>query len=304
VFVFAQDYVGVPKGTIRATVLIETILAAFQMDEILYELRDHSSGLNCGRWDYIFSFIKKFRQRSDFVVPDRAQVGMDRHFLNSYVQLLIRTCHRRGIHAMGGMAAQIPIKNDPVANEKALEKVRQDKLREVKAGHDGTWVAHPGLVPIAKAIFDEYMKTPNQIHVKREEVSVSAKDLLAVPTGEITEDGLRLNINVGLQYLEAWLRGNGCVPIYNLMEDAATAEISRAQVWQWVRHGAKLVDGRVITRELVVETIKGELEKLKAMLGPERFENGKFELASQLFEQMMTSPNFDEFLTLAAYEYV
>jgi len=304
VFVFSQDYVGVPQGTIRATVLIETILGAFQMDEILYELRDHSSGLNCGRWDYIFSFIKKFRQHSDFLVPDRAQVTMDRPFLNSYVQLLIKTCHRRGIHAMGGMAAQIPIKNDPVANEKALDKVRQDKLREVKAGHDGTWVAHPGLVPIAKAIFDEYMKTPNQIHVKREEVSVSAKDLLAVPTGEITEAGLRLNINVGLQYLEAWLRGNGCVPIYNLMEDAATAEISRAQVWQWVRHQAKLADGRAISRDLVVQTIQEELEKLKAMLGAERFQNGKFELASQLFERMMTSPTFDEFLTLKAYEYV
>src|SRR2546425_10425441 len=250
VFNLAQDELGIPRGTIRATVLIETILAAFEMDEILYELKDHSAGLNCGRWDYIFSFIKKFRNRPDFVLPNRAQVTMDRHFLNSYVQLLIKTCHRRGIHAMGGMAAQIPIKSDPAANEKALDKVRQDKLREVKAGHDGTWVAHPGLVPIAKAIFDEYMKTPNQIHVKREEVSVSAKDLLAVPTGEITEAGLRLNINVGLQYLEAWLRGNGCVPIYNLMEDAATAEISRAQVWQWVRHKARLADGRVIGKEL------------------------------------------------------
>jgi malate synthase len=304
VFVFAQDYVGVPQGTIRATVLIETILAAFQMDEILYELRDHSSGLNCGRWDYIFSYIKKFRQRSDFLTPDRAQITMDRGFLNSYVQLLIKTCHRRGIHAMGGMAAQIPIKNDPVANEKALEKVRQDKLREVKAGHDGTWVAHPGLVPIAKEIFDEYMKTPNQIHVKWEEVNVTAKDLLAVPPGEITEDGLRLNINVGLQYLEAWLRGNGCVPIYNLMEDAATAEISRAQVWQWVRRQAKLSDGRVVTKELVVQTIQEELEKLKGTLGADRFQKGKFDLAAQLFEQMMTSANFDEFLTLKAYEYV
>jgi len=304
VFVFAQDYVGVPQGTIRATVLIETILGAFQMDEILYELRNHSSGLNCGRWDYIFSFIKKFRQRSDFLVPNRAQVTMDSPFLKSYVQLLIKTCHRRGIHAMGGMAAQIPIKNDPVANEKALDKVRQDKLREVKAGHDGTWVAHPGLVPIAKDIFDEYMKTPNQIHVKREEVNVTAKDLLEVPRGEITEEGLRLNINVGLQYLEAWLRGNGCVPINNLMEDAATAEISRAQVWQWVHHKAKLNDGRAITGELVVQTMREELEKLKGMLGADRFQKGKFELASQLFETMMTSANFDEFLTLSAYEYV
>jgi malate synthase len=303
-FVFAQDYVGVPQGTIRATVLIETILGAFQMDEILYELRNHSSGLNCGRWDYIFSFIKKFRQRSDFLVPNRAQVTMDSPFLKSYVQLLIKTCHRRGIHAMGGMAAQIPIKNDPVANEKALDKVRQDKLREVKAGHDGTWVAHPGLVPIAKEIFDEYMKTPNQIHLKRDEVNVTAKDLLEVPRGEITEEGLRLNINVGLQYLEAWLRGNGCVPINNLMEDAATAEISRAQVWQWVHHKAKLNDGRAITKELVVQTMREELEKLKGMLGADRFQKGKFELASQLFEKMMTSANFDEFLTLAAYEYV
>jgi malate synthase len=304
VFVYAQDYVGVPQSSIRATVLIETILGAFQMDEILYELRNHSAGLNCGRWDYIFSYIKKFSKRPDFLMPNRALVTMDRHFLNSYVQLLIKTCHRREIHAMGGMAAQIPIKNDPVANEKALDKVRQDKLREVKAGHDGTWVAHPGLVPIAKAIFDEYMKTPNQIYIKRDEVNVTAKDLLEVPTGEITEEGLRLNINVGLQYLEAWLRGNGCVPIYNLMEDAATAEISRAQVWQWVHHQAKLADGRTITKELVVDAMQGELEKLKAMLGEERFRKGKFDLAAKLYEPMMTSPNFDEFLTLVAYQYV
>jgi malate synthase len=304
VFVFAQDYVGVPQGTIRATVLIETILAAFQMDEILYELRNHSSGLNCGRWDYIFSYIKKFCQSDDFLAPDRAQITMDRGFLNAYVQLLIKTCHRRGIHAMGGMAAQIPIKNDPVANEKALDKVRQDKLREVKAGHDGTWVAHPGLVPVAKAVFDEYMKTPNQIHVKREDVNITAKDLLEPPKGEITEDGLRLNINVGLQYLEAWLRGNGCVPINNLMEDAATAEISRAQVWQWVHHGAKFSDGRVITRELVTQTMREELDKLKNMLGEKRFDSGKFALAGELFQKMMTDPTFDEFLTLKAYEYV
>ena len=238
VFCFAQDELGIPRGTIRATVLIETILAAFEMDEILYELRQHSSGLNCGRWDYIFSFIKKFRNRPDFVLPDRSIVTMDEHFLKSYVDLLIQTCHRRGIHAMGGMAAQIPIKNDPAANEKAIDKVRQDKLREVNAGHDGTWVAHPGLVPIAKEIFDADMKEANQIGRRREDVRVTAKDLLAVPEGEITEEGLRWNIDVGLQYLESWLRGSGCVPIYNLMEDAATAEICRAQVWQWVRHGA------------------------------------------------------------------
>jgi malate synthase len=304
VFVFAQDYCGVPQGTIRATVLIETILGSFQMDEILWELRDHSAGLNCGRWDYIFSYIKKFGTRADFLMPNRALVTMDRHFLSSYVQLLIKTCHRRNIHAMGGMAAQIPIKNDPAANEAALEKVRQDKLREVNAGHDGTWVAHPGLVPIAKAIFDEHMKTPNQIFMKREDVHVTAKDLVEVPTGEISEAGLRLNINVGLQYLESWLRGNGCVPIYNLMEDAATAEISRAQVWQWVRHHAKMSDGRTITKELVSATMKEELEKIRAMLGEGKFAAGKFELAARLYEQMMTSEHFDEFLTLKAYEYV
>jgi malate synthase len=304
VFVFAEDYCGVPQGTIRATVLIETIFAAFQMDEILWELRDHSAGLNCGRWDYIFSFIKKFGTRADFLMPNRALITMDRHFLSSYVQLLIGTCHRRNIHAMGGMAAQIPIKNDTAANDAALEKVRQDKLREVKAGHDGTWVAHPGLVPIAKTVFDEYMQTPNQIFMKRDDVHVTAKDLIDVPTGEISEAGLRLNINVGLQYLESWLRGNGCVPIYNLMEDAATAEISRAQVWQWVRHRAKMSDGRTITKELVSATMKEELEKLKAMLGETRFTSGKFELAAQLYEQMMTNPQFDEFLTLKAYQYV
>ena len=304
VFVYAQDYVGVSQGSIRATVLIETILGAFHMDEILWELRDHSAGLNCGRWDYIFSFIKKFGKRKDFLMPNRALVTMDRHFLSAYVQLLIQICHRRNIHAMGGMAAQIPIKNDAAANEAALDKVRQDKLREVKAGHDGTWVAHPGLVPIAKAIFDEYMKTPNQIFVKREDVHITAKDLVEVPSGEISEAGLRLNINVGLQYLESWLRGNGCVPIYNLMEDAATAEISRAQVWQWVRHGAKLSDGRTVTKEMVSETMRQELDKLRTMLGAERFDSGKFALAAQLYEKMMTTPQFDEFLTLKAYEYV
>jgi malate synthase len=304
VFVFAQDYVGVPQGSIRATVLIETILAAFEMDEILWELRNHSSGLNCGRWDYIFSFIKKFRNRPDFILPNRAQVTMDKAFLNAYVQLLIRTCHRRGIHAMGGMAAQIPIKNDPAANEAALDKVRQDKLREVKAGHDGTWVAHPGLVPIAKEIFDEHMKTPNQIHVKRDDVRVTREDLLARHTGEITEAGLRLNIDVGIQYLAAWLSGNGCVPIYNLMEDAATAEISRAQVWQWVRHNARLSDGREVTAELVRRTIAEQLSDFRGRLGDEAYNAGRFDLAGDLFEKMMTSGDFSDFLTLPAYEYL
>jgi malate synthase len=304
VFNFAQDELNIPRGTIRATVLIETILAAFEMDEILYELRQHSAGLNCGRWDYIFSFIKKFRNRPDFVLPNRSTITMDRHFLNSYVLLLIETCHRRGIHAMGGMAAQIPIKNDPAANEKALEKVRQDKLREVRAGHDGTWVAHPGLVPIAKEIFDAHMKTPNQIGRRLNDVKVTDADLLKVPDGEITEVGLRWNIDVGLQYLAAWLKGNGCVPIYNLMEDAATCEICRAQVWQWVKHGAKMSDGRPVTMELVRQSIAEELEKLRTNLGTERFDAMGFKQAAEIYEGMMTSRDFPEFLTLVAYQYI
>ena len=304
VFLFAQQHVGVPRGTIRATVLIETILAAFEMDEILYELREHSAGLNCGRWDYIFSFIKVFRNHQSFLLPDRSEVTMDRAFLKAYVELLIQTCHRRGIHAMGGMAAQIPIKNDPAANEAALEKVRQDKLREVKAGHDGTWVAHPGLVPVAKQIFDEHMKTANQIDVQREEVHITAADLLSVPTGAITERGLRVNIDVGIQYLESWLRGSGCVPIYNLMEDAATAEISRTQVWQWVHHGAQLSDGRTVTLELVRETTASVLADLRSRVGAAAYDAGKFPLAAQLFEQMMVGKELSEFLTLEAYKYL
>src|SRR6266853_1837233 len=244
-----------------ATFLIETIIAAFEMDEILYELRDHSSGLNCGRWDYIFSFIKKFRNRPDFLLPNRAEVTMERHFLKSYVELLIQICHRRGIHAMGGMAAQVPIKNDPAANEQALDKVRKDKLREVRAGHDGTWVAHPGLVAIAKEIFDAGMPEPNQIGRVLEDKKVTPQDLLTVPDGAITEAGLRWNIDVGLRYVEAWLRGLGCVPIYNLMEDAATAEICRSQVWQWVKHGAHFDDGRAITAEFVRHAIGEQLVK-------------------------------------------
>ncbi|HEY3221528.1 MAG TPA: malate synthase A [Gemmatimonadales bacterium] len=292
VFNLAQDELGIPRGTIRATVLIETILAAFEMDEILYELKDHSAGLNCGRWDYIFSFIKKFRNRPGYVMPDRARVTMDRHFLKSYVDLLIRTCHRRGAHAMGGMAAQIPIKNDPAANEAALEKVRQDKLREVRAGHDGTWVAHPGLVPVAAQVFDAGMSGggPNQLHVTRDDVRVTASDLLAVPEGEITEAGLRTNVDVGIQYLESWLGGSGCVPIYNLMEDAATAEISRSQVWQWMHHGVRLADGRVVTERLVQQVIK-------ALFPTER-------LAARLFNDLMTGSDFPEFLTVVAYEHL
>ena len=297
VFCLAQDELGVPRGTIRSTVLIETILASFEMDEILYELRDHSAGLNCGRWDYIFSFIKKFRAHANFVLPNRAEVTMERHFLKSYVELLIQTCHRRGIHAMGGMAAQVPIKNDPVANEQALEKVRQDKLREVRAGHDGTWVAHPGLVPIAKTIFDEHMPTPNQISKKREAVNITAKDLLAVPTGTVTEAGLRWNIDVGLQYLEAWLRGVGCVPIYNLMEDAATAEICRAQVWQWVKYAAKLDDGRMVSAQMVNHVVDEQLAKTD-------HQTQSFTNAAKIFRQMMTGSEFQEFLTLPAYSFI
>jgi malate synthase len=304
VFLFAQDHCGVPRGSIRATVLIETIHAAFEMDEILYELREHSAGLNCGRWDYIFSFTKVFRNHPRFVLPDRGSVTMDRAFLKAYVELLIKTCHRRGIHAMGGMAAQIPIKNDPAANDAALEKVRLDKLREVKAGHDGTWVAHPGLVPIAKGIFDEYMKTPNQLAVKREDVHISAADLLRVPEGQISEQGLKLNVDVGIQYIESWLGGNGCVPIYNLMEDAATAEISRVQVWQWRHHGVKLSDGRLVTPELIRATISAQLEHIRNLIGAARYDRGRFPEAARLFEQLVFDEPSKEFLTLEAYRYL
>jgi malate synthase len=302
VFVFAQEYLGIPRGTIRATVLIETIMAAFEMDEVLYELREHSAGLNCGRWDYIFSFIKAFRNHGAFLLPDRSQVTMDRAFLKTYVELLIQTCHRREIHAMGGMAAQIPIKNNPAANEAALEKVRQDKLREVRAGHDGTWVAHPALVPVARQIFDEHMKTPNQIHAKRENVPITSSDLMKVPPGDITDAGLRLNIDVGIQYLESWFRGNGCVPIYNLMEDAATAEISRAQVWQWLHHGAQMSDRRTVTRELVRDTAASVLQSLEPRLGAGP--QSKLQQAAELFDQMMLNQELAEFLTLEAYRFI
>ncbi len=304
VFLRAQDLLGIPRGSIRATVLIETILASFEMDEILYELRDHSAGLNCGRWDYIFSFIKRFRGHRAFVLPDRATVTMDRHFLKSYVDLLVKTCHRRGIHAMGGMAAQIPIKNDPVANDAAIERVRADKLREVRAGHDGTWVAHPALVGLAREVFDVHMKTPNQIRVARDEVAVTAQDLIAVPAGEITEKGLRTNINVGVLYLESWLRGAGCVPLYNLMEDAATAEISRAQVWQWIRHGAEMNDGRTVTRELVQSILKQEMDTIKEAVGEKAFAAGRYETASKLFAEIMTNEDFVEFMPSFAYDFL
>ncbi|UCG71704.1 MAG: malate synthase A [Chromatiales bacterium] len=302
VFVDAQRALGIPTGTIKATVLIETILAAFEMDEILFELREHSAGLNCGRWDYIFSFIKRFRNRADFLLPDRADVTMGRHFLKSYVQLLIQTCHRRGAHAMGGMAAQIPIRGDDAANEEALARVQADKEREAKAGHDGTWIAHPGLANIAMAAFDAEMPGPNQLDRLREDVTVTAEDLLRVPAGQITEDGLRTNIRVGIQYVEAWLGGNGCVPLYHLMEDAATAEISRAQLWQCIRHGAQTDDGEPITPERYERLQLEELARIEAEVGAERFANGRYQQAAELFARMITSDEFDEFLTLPAYE--
>jgi malate synthase len=302
VFNLAQDALGVPRGTIRATVLIETLPAAFEMDEILFELKDHSAGLNCGRWDYIFSFIKKFSYREDLALPDRSTITMDRHFLRSYVELLIETCHRRGIHAMGGMAAQIPIKGDPAANDAAMERVRQDKLREAKAGHDGTWVAHPGLVPVAKAVFDEFMPGPNQIARRNPGIHVKAADLLAVPEGDITRKGLEMNIDIGLRYLAAWLDGLGCVPIYNLMEDAATAEISRAQLWQWAHHAGKMTDGVTIDVAVVQATIPVILERIKHELGEQRFAASKFSAAGKLFEQMTAAKDLPDFLTSIAYQ--
>ncbi len=302
VFLRAQEALGVPPGSIKATVLIETILATFEMDEILWELRDHSAGLNCGRWDYIFSFIKKFREQPWAVLPDRGQVTMTTHFLRSYSQLLIKTCHRREVHAMGGMAAQIPIKNDPEANEAAMERVRADKKREASDGHDGTWVAHPGLVEIARAEFDAIMQGPNQIARKRQDVHVAASDLIAVPEGTRTEAGLRQNVAVGIGYIEAWLRGIGCVPLFNLMEDAATAEISRAQVWQWRRHGQVLADGRPVTAGLVREIVREENDKVKAAMGEEAYAASRYEDAAQLMIDLVEQPAFQEFLTLPAYD--
>jgi malate synthase len=302
VFVMAQQELGIPRGTIKATALIETILASFEIDEFLYELRDHSAGLNCGRWDYIFSFIKKFRNDPAYLLPDRGQVTMTTHFLRSYSQLVIKTCHRRNVHAMGGMAAQIPIRNDEAANAAALAKVRADKEREAGDGHDGTWVAHPGLVAVAKEVFDTHMPGPNQIARQRQDVHVTAADLLAIPPGEITEAGVRQNLNVGTLYLEAWLRGIGCVPLYNLMEDAATSEISRTQLWQWVRHGAKLADGRAVSPELIDTILVEELEKIRAMPGAERLT--RLDDAAAMFKDMVLAEECPDFLTLPAYERV
>jgi malate synthase len=302
VFRAAQEELGLPAGSIRATVLIETILAAFEMDEILWELRDHSAGLNCGRWDYIFSFIKKFRERPDSVLPDRSLVTMTRHFLRSYSHLVVATCHRRGIHAMGGMAAQIPIKGDEARNARAMEKVAEDKRREVGAGHDGTWVAHPGLVSLAKRIFDDAMPEPNQIGRLFEVEVVTSQDLLRVPKGAITEAGLRQNVNVGILYLEAWLRGLGCVPLYDLMEDAATAEISRTQIWQWLRHGSRLEDGRSVTPALYAAVRDEELATIRRHVGEDGWRSGRFERAAEIFDSLATSETLGDFLTLPAYD--
>lgn len=303
IFVRAQELLGVPRGTIKATVLIETILAAFEMDEILYELREHMAGLNCGRWDYIFSCIKKFRNHPDVIYPDRAQVTMTTHFMRSYSLLAIKTCHRRNAHAIGGMSAFIPVRNDPAANERAFEQVRADKLREVTDGHDGTWVAHPGLVPVAMEIFDQHMPQPNQIARQRDDVQVTADDLLRVPEGTITEGGLRTNVSVGVQYIAAWLGGQGAVPINNLMEDAATAEISRAQVWQWIRHPRGVLDdGRKVTLELFDQVLREELAKIRASVGDARFAAGQYERAASLFDELTRADAFVEFLTLPGYE--
>ncbi len=301
IFEFAEDSAGIKRGTIRATVLIETITAAFEMEEILYELREHSVGLNCGRWDYIFSFIKKFNGNPAFVLPQRADVTMEQPFLASYVHLLIRTCHRRGAHAMGGMAAQIPIRNDAEANAAAMERVKKDKLREVKAGHDGTWVAHPGLVPVAMEVFNEWMPGPNQLaRVPDHDTVITAANLLEVPAGKITEEGFVRNVEISLLYLESWLRGLGCVPIFNLMEDAATAEISRAQLWQWNRYRSTTEDGALIDTERIRHALGDILNKRRAVMGDAAFEKSKFARAGELLMHFIEGP-FRSFLTTELY---
>ncbi|HTW38651.1 MAG TPA: malate synthase A [Steroidobacteraceae bacterium] len=302
VFLYAEEWLGVPAGTIKATVLIETLPAAFEMDEILYELREHIVGLNCGRWDYMFSFIKKLRANPEYILPDRSQVVMGEAFLRAYSLLLIKTCHRRGAFAMGGMAAQIPNRKDREANAAALERVRADKEREASDGHDGTWVAHPDLVPVAQEVFDRLMPRANQLDRLREDVSVGQKDLLEVHQGTRTEAGLRLNIRVGVQYIEAWLRGKGAVPLYNLMEDAATAEISRAQVWQWVHYGITLEGGTQATVELLDRLIEEEMARVRAELGAQLYDKGRFPEAVRLFRELSSAADFEEFLTLPAFQ--
>jgi malate synthase len=304
VFNRAQDLLGIPRGTIRATVLIENILAAFEIEEIIYELRDHSAGVNAGRWDYIFSVIKKFRNRPGFLLPDRAAVTMTTPMMRSYDLLTIQGAHRHDADAIGGMSAFIPVKGNEEAQERAIAQVEEDKRREATDGHDGTWVAHPGLVPVAMRIFDDLMPQQNQIDRKREDVQAAAADLLTVPEGDITEQGLRLNITVAIRYLESWLSGQGAVAIFNLMEDAATAEISRAQIWQWIHHAASLDDGRIVTRDLVQQLMAEEMEAIRAEAGEERFRSGKYDLAAALFEEVALSHEFVDFLTIPGYGYL
>lgn len=300
----AQEALGLEVGTIKVTVLIETLPAAFEMDEILYELRDHIVGLNCGRWDYIFSFIKVLRNNPDYVLPDRGQVVMGDAFLRAYSLLLIATCHKRGAYAMGGMAAQIPNRRDPEANANAMAAVNADKKREVTDGHDGTWVAHPDLVPVARKIFEELMPGDNQLDKMPAADNIGQPELLEIHDGTRTEEGLRMNIRVGVQYIEAWLRGSGAVPLYNLMEDAATAEISRTQVWQWLKHGATLEDGRTVTKDLVDQLFTEEMNGLREALGADTYDSGRFNEAIEIFRTLLASDDPDPFLTLSAYNYI
>ena len=303
IFVFAQSALGLPLGSIKATCLVETLPGAFEIDEILFELRQHSAGLNCGRWDYIFSFIKTHQNDASRILPDRGLVTMTQPFMRAYSLMVIQTCHKRGVHAMGGMAAQIPVKGDEAKNNAAFEKVRADKLREAEDGHDGTWVAHPALVPVAKAVFDAAMPSANQIDSgKQRDLVTTGEDLLRAPEGAKTEHALRHNLRVGVQYIEAWLRGSGAVPLYDLMEDAATAEISRAQTWQWMRHGVTLDTGLVVTEALITKMLDEELAVVAQEIGAERFAKGRFAEAKTLMLQGSTDVPFREFLTLAAYE--
>ena len=304
VFEFSQNYFNIPVGNIKATVLIETITASFQLDEIIYELKDHIAGLNCGRWDYIFSYIKKLQNHKDFIVPDRDQITMTSPFMRAYSLRVIQACHKRNILAIGGMAAQIPIKNNEEANQVAFEKVKNDKIREVKNGHDGTWVAHPGLVDLAMDVFNKFMPTKNQIHIKRNELNITEEQLLEIPEGTITENGIRKNFNVGILYVESWLMGTGAAALYNLMEDAATAEISRTQLWLWLKKNATLENNELISKTLYEKIIKEELENIKEYVGEKRYNSGKFELATQLFSTMIFNDNLDDFLTLEAYKHI
>ncbi|CAM3612448.1 malate synthase A [Flavobacterium gelidilacus] len=304
VFIFAQEYLNIPQKSIKATVLIETITASFQLDEIIYELRDHMAGLNCGRWDYIFSYIKKLKKHTDFIVPDRDQVTMASPFMEAYSLRVIQICHKRNVLAIGGMAAQIPIKNDEEANKMAFEKVKADKIREVKNGHDGTWVAHPGLVPLAMNVFNEFMTTKNHLHIKRPEINITEEKLLELPKGTVTLKGVHKNINVGILYIESWLMGVGAAALYNLMEDAATAEISRAQLWNWLNKEVILENEEKCTAELYNQIIKEELNTIKTYVGEIRYANGKFDLATKLFSEMILNKELDDFLTLKAYQYL